>query len=697
MLTLVNLKYNTMNTDINKRAADNIRILSMAMVEKSKSGHPGGAMGGADFIHILYSEFLNFDPNDPAWINRDRFFLDPGHMSPMLYSVLALTGLYQAEELKNFRQWGSHTPGHPELNVMKGVENTSGPLGQGHTFAVGAAIAERFLVTRFGELFTHKIFTYISDGGVQEEISQGAGRLAGFLGLSNLIMFYDSNDIQLSTETKAVTKEDTGMKYRSWGWNVMEINGNDHDQIRKALTSAINQTEKPTLIIGKTIMGKGLLDKDGNSFERKTSTHGMPVSEAGGSFEKSLINLNGNITDPFEVFPEVREFYKKVLEAKAKKASEWKKSKEAWASQNKDLDKKLRSFYNLELPEIDYKSITQKEGQSTRAASSNVLGVFAKNIENMIVASADLSNSDKTDGFLKNTHAFTKGDFTGAFLQAGVSELTMAVVMNGMALHGGVLPACGTFFVFSDYQKPAIRLACIMGLPVKYIWSHDAFRVGEDGPTHQPVEQEAQIRLLEHIKNHKGENSMLVLRPADSAEATVAWKMAMANKTTPTALILSRQNIKDLPSENNNRFEDALQSVKGAYVVLDCQGKPDIILVASGSEVSTLAEGAVLLKKDNIKIRIVSVPSEGLFRNQPESYQKSVIPDEIPVFGLTAGLPVTLQGLVGQKGRIWGMESFGFSAPYKVLDEKMGFTADNVYKQVKEYLAEYVSVLKVIP
>ena len=677
-----------MNIDVNQRAADNIRILAMAMVEKSKSGHPGGAMGGADFIHVLFSEFLNFDPKDPSWINRDRFFLDPGHMSPMLYSILTLTGHFTTEELKNFRQWGSPTPGHPELDILRGIENTSGPLGQGHTIAVGAAIAERFLAARFGELFAHKIFTYISDGGVQEEISQGAGRLAGFLGLGNLIMFYDSNDIQLSTETNAVTAEDTGMKYTAWGWNVIKIDGNDQNQIRKALTSAINQKIKPTIIIGKTIMGKGLLDNEGKSFERKTSTHGMPVSEAGGSYERSLVNLGGNIADPFLIFPEVKEHYGRVLEKKAKTASEWKKTKDKWASDNREQDKKLHAFYSGEFPEIDYKSIIQKEGSATRAASATVLGVLAKKIDNMIVASADLSNSDKTDGFLKNTHAFKRGDFTGAFLQAGVSELTMAAVMNGMALHGGIIPACATFFVFSDYMKPAVRLACLMGLPVKFIWTHDAFRVGEDGPTHQPVEQEAQLRLMEHIKNHRGENSMLVLRPADSAETIVAWKMALENKTTPTALILSRQNIKDLPSTENNRLTEALQAEKGAYIVQDCKEKPDIILIASGSEVATLVEGAQLLKNDKLNVRIISAPSEGLFRNQSEKYKKTIIPEDVPIFGLTAGLSVTLQGLVGPKGVIWGMNSFGFSAPYKILDEKLGFTADNVYKQVKEYLAK---------
>lgn len=661
----------------------------MAMVEKSKSGHPGGAMGGADFIHILFSEFLNFDPKDPSWINRDRFFLDPGHMSPMLYSIHTLTGHFTTEELKNFRQWGSPTPGHPELDIMRGVENTSGPLGQGHTMAVGAAIAERFLVARFGELFAHKIFTFISDGGVQEEISQGAGRIAGFLGLSNLIMFYDSNDIQLSTETKAVTKEDTAMKYNAWGWNVINIDGNNQDQIRTALSSAVKEKDKPTIIIGKTIMGKGLLDKDGNSFERKTSTHGMPVGEAGGSFEKSLVNLGGNPVDPFLVFDEVKKLYSMILAGKSAAADEWKNRKSVWASENPELDKKLQSFFAGIIPDIDYKAIQQKEGQATRAASAAMLSLYATKIENMIVASADLANSDKTDGFLKNTKPFIKGDFSGAFLHAGVSELTMAAVMNGMALHGGVIPACGTFFVFSDYMKPALRLACLMGLPVKYIWTHDAFRVGEDGPTHQPVEQEAQLRLMEHLKNHHGENSMVVLRPADSTETTVAWKMALENKKTPTALILSRQNIKDLPSDNNDRYTDALKSDKGAYIVQDCTGTPDIILIASGSEVSTLVEGAPLLQKDNLKVRIISAPSEGLLRNQPDSYRKSIMPDNIPVFGLTAGLSVTLQGLVGPKGFVWGMNSFGYSAPYKVLDEKFGFTAENVYKQVTEYLKKY--------
>ncbi|QIA07322.1 transketolase family protein [Draconibacterium halophilum] len=671
-----------MSKSIEVRAADNVRILAAAMVEKAKSGHPGGAMGGADFINILYSEFLNYDPSDMTWANRDRFFLDPGHMSPMLYGILSLAGFYSMDDVANFRQWGSVTPGHPEVDVERGVENTSGPLGQGHVMALGAAITERFLVARFGEWMSHKTYTFISDGGVQEEISQGAGRIAGHLGLSNLIMFYDSNDIQLSTETDEVTNEDTEMKYKSWGWNVVTIVGNDADAIRKALKDAQAETEKPTLIIGKTIMGKGAITEAGECFEGQCSSHGQPLSGAGASFEKSIENLGGDPENPFVIFDDVKEYYEarkaELIEAAAAKKAE----QEKWEAANPELAVKLKAFFSNKLPEIDYSKIEQKAGVATRGASAAVLSVFANEVENMIVSSADLSNSDKTDGFLKNTTSFKKGDFTGQFLQAGVSELTMAAIMNGMALHGGVIAASGTFFVFSDYQKPAARLAALQELPVKYIWTHDAFRVGEDGPTHQPVEQEAQIRLLEKLQNHNHKNSMLVLRPADGNETTVAWKMAMENTETPTALILSRQGIKDVTT-----YETAQGAAKGAYILQDCEGTPDVILLASGSEVSTLVDGAELLAKDGVKSRIVSVPSEGLFRSQSAEYQKEVLPAGITKFGLTAGLPVTLEGLVGMDGKVFGLESFGFSAPAGVLDVKLGYTGENVYNQVKELLA----------
>lgn len=662
------------------RAADNIRILAASMVEKANSGHPGGAMGGADFVNVLFSEYLVYDPENPHWESRDRFFLDPGHMSPMLYSVLALSGKFTIDELKQFRQWGSPTPGHPEVCVDRGIENTSGPLGQGHTFAVGAAIAAKFLKARLGDVMDQTIYAYISDGGVQEEISQGSGRLAGHLGLDNLIMFYDSNDIQLSTTTNAVTSEDVAMKYRAWGWEVISIDGNDVAQIRKALDTAKAVTGKPTLIIGHTVMGKGARRADNSSYENCCATHGAPLG--GDAYVNTIRNLGGNPDEPFAIFPEVAALYearrnelKDIVAAKKAKKAEW-------AAAHPDLAAKMEKWFSGTVPEIDWNAVVQKSGSATRAASATVLGVLAEQVENMVVASADLSNSDKTDGFLKKTHAFVKGDFSGAFLQAGVSELTMACCCIGMALHGGVIPACGTFFVFSDYMKPAVRMAALMETPVKFIWTHDAFRVGEDGPTHEPVEQEAQIRLMEKLKNHHGHNSMLVLRPADAEETTWAWRLAMENVSTPTGLILSRQNIVSLPEGN-----DYSQAAKGAYVTAGSDENPDVVLVASGSEVSTLVAGAELLRADGVRVKVVSVPSEGLFRSQDKAYQEAVIPHGAKVFGLTAGLPVTLEGLVGANGKIWGMESFGFSAPYKVLDEKLGFTAQNVYEQVKAMLA----------
>ena len=664
-------------------AADNIRILSASMVEKAKSGHPGGAMGGADFINVLYSEYLTYDPENPTWAARDRFFLDPGHMAPMLYSQLALIGKYSLDELANLRQWGSPTTGHPEFNISRGIENTSGPLGQGHTYAVGAAIAAKFLAAHTGNPSFSKetIYAYISDGGVEEEISQGAGRIAGILGLDNLVMFYDSNDIQLSTEVKVVMQENTAAKYKAWGWEVKEINGNDAQQIREAIEWAKAVEGKPALIIGKCVMGKGARKEDGSSYEANCKTHGAPLG--GGNFIKTIENLGGNPEAPFEIFDDVKALYaQRAEELKGICAARYAEEK-SWADANPEMAAMQAEWFSDKAPKVDWSKVQQKENNATRGASATVLSQLAQQVPNMICASADLSNSDKTDGFLKETTSFAANDFSGAFFQAGVAEITMACCCIGMALHGGVIPACGTFFVFSDYMKPAVRMAAIMQLPVKFIWTHDAFRVGEDGPTHEPVEQEAQIRLMEKLQNHSGKNSMLVLRPADAKETTVAWEMAMENTETPTALIFSRQSINDLPAGN-----DYSQAKKGAYIVAGSDENPDVVLVASGSEVSTLAAGAELLRKDGIKCRIVSVPSEGLFRNQPIAYQNEILPESVKRFGMTAGLPVTLEGLVpATSGKIWGMRSFGFSAPYKVLDEKLGYTGENVYNQVKELLS----------
>ena len=666
------------------RVADNIRILSAAMVEKAKSGHPGGAMGGADFITVLFTEFLRYDPDNMAYPYRDRFFLDPGHMSPMLYSTLALAGHYSTEDLQSLRQWGSVTPGHPEVDVMRGVENTSGPLGQGHAMALGAAIAERFMAARFGEWMAHKTYAYISDGAVEEEISQGVGRIAGHLGLSNFVMYYDSNNIQLSTKVDEVMTENVAMKYEAWGWNVLSIDGHNINEIREALVAAESETERPTLIIGHTVMGKGAKGPAGESFENKVSTHGQPLTAAGADFAATVKNLGGDAENPFAVFAESREVFAERREALKEWAAKQAAVEKSWRAEHKELARKLDDFLSGKLPEIDYKSIEMKADVATRAASATVLGVFAEKIDNMIVASADLSNSDKTDGYLKKTKAFTKGDFSGKFFQAGVSELTMACVANGMALHGGVIPVCGTFFVFSDYMKPAVRLSALMRLHVVYVWTHDSFRVGEDGPTHQPVEHEAQIRLMEHLRNHAGERSMVVLRPADGEETIAAWRLALEEKR-PVALILSRQNIKNLPALAASRREEAAQLAKGAYIVADT-AKPDVVMVASGSEVATLVEGAGLLAQEGIKARIVSVPSEGLFRDQPQSYQESVLPAGIARYGMTSGLPVTLQGLVGEKGFIHGHDMFGFSAPYTVLDKEFGYNGETVAAEVKKLL-----------
>ncbi|UKM66070.1 transketolase [Flavobacteriaceae bacterium GSB9] len=675
-----------MNKKIDQKAADNIRALAVAMVEKANSGHPGGPMGGADFMHILYSEFFNYDPTDMEWPFRDRFFMDAGHLSTLMYAQYYLLGNYEKDDVANFRQWGSNTPGHPEVDVKRGVENTSGPLGQGHTMGIGAAIAAKFLQARFGDWMNHKIYGFISDGGVQEEISQGAGRIAGHLGLSNFIMFFDSNDIQLSTETDKVTSEDTAKKYEAWGWKVVTIDGHNHDEIRNALTDANNETEKPTLIIGKTIMGKGCVAADGSMYEGHCELHGKPIGDTGADYEKTLVNLGADLSNPFDIFDEVNDFYKEVIERKTVEAANKKAEIAEWRKGNTELADKLDFFFSGQLPELDFSSIEHKAGLATRAASSGVLAYLAENVENMIVSSADLSNSDKTDGFLKKTQSLQKGNFSGSFLQAGVAELTMASIANGIALHGGVLPVVATFFVFSDYMKPAIRLSAIQELPVKYVWTHDAFRVGEDGPTHQPVEQEAQIRLLEKLKNHSHKPSFLALRPADSAETSVAWKMALENTVTPSGLILSRQGIKDVPAIGDSRYKEALAAEKGGYLVKKVEN-PDVVLVANGSEVSTLVDAAEILESENgLKVSIASVISEGVFRLQSKEYQNSIIPKDKPLFGLTAGLPVNLEALVGEDGKVFGLEHFGYSAPAKVLDDKFGFTGEKVSKEVLEYL-----------
>ena len=545
--------------------------------------------------------------------------------------------------------------------------------------AVGAAIAERFLAARFGEWMSHKIYTFVSDGSIQEEISQGAGRVAGHLGLHNLIMFYDANNIQLSTKVDEVDTEDIEMKYKAWNWNVISVNGNNAQEIYNALESANKETKRPTLIIGKTTMGIGCLDANGGSMENKVSTHGQPLSNAGVCIPSTIKNLGGDPENPFVIFDEVKELYakrkKELIELAAKKKAE----QATWEKQNPELAEKLKTFFSGEAPKIDYSKIEQKPNQATRAGSATVLGVLAENVENMIVASADLSNSDKTDGFLKKTHPFVNGDFSGAFFNAGVSELTMACIMNGIALHGGIFAACGTFFAFSDYMKPAYRMSALMRLPVKYIWSHDAFRVGEDGPTHQPIEQEAQVRLMEHVKNHKGKNSMLVLRPADVHETTVAWKMAMESTDHPVCIVLTRQDLQGYEKEDSNWKENIK---KGAYVAKKGTDNPDITVLATGSEVSMAIEAANMVSDKNI--RVVSIVDFNKFDDMEKAEQDALIGGAKRVVCAEAGISANWKAYATSKADLFCIDRFGESGPANKVAEHLGFTASKLAEELKK-------------
>lgn len=682
-----------------KKAADNIRILSAAMVQKAKSGHPGGAMGSADFMTVLFGEFLQWDPTDPYWIGRDRFYMDPGHMSALLYSLLCLTRRLETNDLANFRQLNSRTPGHPEHDLVLGIENTSGPLGMGHGIALGSAIGERFMVERFGEIVAHKTYVLISDGGVQEEIAYGVGRIAGHLKLSNIVMFYDSNEVQLSCRCEdVVSAQGARAQYEAWGWNVLDIDPYNAEECREALRKGKAETEKPTLIIGHTMMGKGVRKADGSLWEGQVSVHGQPLDGAGASTAETIRGMGGDPLNPFVVFPEVQAAFDARLEELKAIGAAWKVRKAAWDKSNPEKAKLLASYFDGKAPQIDLSLVPQKEGVATRVSSGNVLAYLAQNLGNVICSSADLSNSDNTQSFLDKTGIFKAGDFKGAFVQVGVSELTMGAISIGIALHGGLIPICATFFVFSDYMKPAMRIAALMGAPVKFLFTHDSFRVGEDGPTHQPIEHEAQIRLLEKLTRKDGTAEMLVLRPADAQETTVAWQMALENITSPTALILTRQNVATLPVMGTaGRQAEAVQARKGGYVVSDnSQGAPELTLVANGSDVMLCHGAAELLRGKGLGVRVVTMISPRLFQLQSKEYRDAVLPVLKPILALSSGLPCVFDRVVGPLGKSIGLERFGASAPFQVLEELFGYTPVAVAAKAEEYLVEYRSVCETI-
>lgn len=668
------------------------------MVEKAKSGHPGGAMGAATAVTLLFGEFLRFDPENPQWEARDRFLMDPGHMSPLLYSELALTGRLTLDDLKDFRQFGSITSGHPELSVEHGIENSSGPLGLGQAMSVGVALAERYKVAEFGDILEHKTVALVSDGGIQEEIAYGAGRIAGHLKLSNLIFFYDANGVQLSCKTDDVMDQDFKKQYESWGWNVLEADGENIDELRCAFQKAFAEKERPTIIIGHTTMAKGAIGADGKSFEGEVSTHGQPLSGAGASTEATIQNLGGSAENPFQVFPEVESAFEERLAELRKLAAEWKSKKAAWDKKNPDKAKTLASWLSGKGIRLDLRNLEQKEGVATRNSSGAVLAYLAKNYRNIICSSADLSNSDQTQKFLNETRIMRPGDFGGAFVQVGVAELTMGAIACGIALHGGLYPICATFFVFSDFMKPVIRMAALQNLPVKYVFTHDSFRVGEDGPTHQPIEHETQIRLLEALTKPNGRPQMLVLRPADAAETSIAWEMAFENEDSPTALILTRQKVGTLPCpQGSSRYDEASKCRKGAYIVSDNTPKgksPDLTFVANGSDVLLEHEAAEILRGEGKSVRVVSMISPKLFLLSDKSYRDSVIVPWTPVFALSSGLPVLFKDVVGGFGKTVGLERFGASAPASVLEEKFGYKPEAVASEARKYLAEFAENVK---
>ncbi len=681
-----------------QKAADNIRILSAAMVQKAKSGHPGGAMGAADFMAVLFGEFLQWDPTDPEWVARDRFYMDPGHMSALLYSLLHLTDRLDLDDLKQFRQLGSRTPGHPERELHLGIENTSGPLGMGHGIALGSAIGERFLTERFGEIVSHKTYVLVSDGGVQEEIAYGVGRIAGHLKLSQIIMFYDSNAVQLSCRCEDVVAPNVvRQQYEAWGWKVLEIDAYDPEQCRKALQTAKAEMEKPVLIIGHTVIGKGVRKADGSLWEGQVSVHGQPLDGAGASTAETIRGMGGNPEAPFAVFPEVKEAFAARLNELKDIAKAWRVRKTEWDLKNPELAKKLADWFSGKAPQVNLDTLSSKPGAATRVSSGVLLAHLADQVGNLIVSSADLSNSDNTQAFLDKTGIFRPNDFKGAFVQVGVAELTMGAVAIGIAAHGGLLPVTATFFVFSDYMKPAMRVAALMGLPVKFLFTHDSFRVGEDGPTHQPIEHEAQIRLLEKLTRADGSSEMLVLRPADDAETVVAWKMALENMTSPTALILTRQNVAVLPTMGSDRLIEAEQARQGGYIVSDnSNGTPDLTLVANGSDVMLCHGAADLLRARGIKTRVVSMISPRLFLTQDRKWKSAVLPPLSPVFALSSGLPCVFDRVVGPLGQSFGLERFGASGPFNVLEDLFGYTPQAVADNAYAYYTEYQAICKEI-
>ncbi len=662
------------NIDILKKTADTIRCLAMDGVQNANSGHPGMPMGCADFAALLWGKVLKHDPEDPSWPDRDRFVLSPGHGSMLLYSVLHLAGYgISIDDLKKFRQWGSITPGHPEVGATPGVETTTGPLGQGFANGVGMAVAEAMLAKRFNlnglDLVDHFTYGIVSDGDLMEGVAAEAASLAGHLRLGKLIYFYDSNRITIDGSTDLAYSDDVAARFAGYNWHVLEVDGHDIAAMEQALAEAGREKSKPSLIIGATHIAKGSPNKQDSS-----GSHGAPLGIDEIKLTKEHLGVPADKT--FHVPPEVYSFFKERRTHLAARSSEWKARMGEMEKGNPDLYSKWSAFMERRLPPDLDDLVGGFDGQkpvATRNASGVILNRVAPAIENLVGGSADLAPSNKT--FLNGFDAVGPGAFSGRNFHFGIREHCMGSMMNGMALHGGFIPYGGTFLVFSDYMRPAMRMAALSGLPIIYVFTHDSIFVGEDGPTHQPVEHVASLRAIP---------GLCVIRPADARETAAAWKVALKRDRGPTALILSRQGLPLLAG-----IRDAGSRVDlGAYCIKEeSGGDAGLVLIATGSEVHLAMEAAQELENEGVGVRVVSMPSQELFEAQPGNYREEVIPSSCRKrLVVEAGISQGWDRYAGDEGKVLGMDRFGASAPYNVLAEKFGFTKENVLEAARSML-----------
>ena len=665
-----------MSTDLAQKCIHTIRFLSADAVEKANSGHPGLPMGMADVAYVLWTQSMKYNPTHPEWVDRDRFVLSAGHGSMLLYSMLYLTGYpLSLDEIKQFRQWGSKTPGHPEFDLETGVETTTGPLGQGFATGVGMALATRMLATCYNKpghkIVDHSIYAIVSDGDMMEGISSEAASLAGHLGLSEIIYLYDDNKISLVGPTDWSFTEDVGARFRAYNWFVQEVDAYDRDAVAAAIEAAQAESERPSLIVTRSHIGYGAPTKQDTA-----SAHGSPLGEAEVNGAKEALGwpLEPTFLIPDDVLAHMRLAVEKGQAAEV----EWKARFEAYREEYPELAAEFEQRMRGELPEGWDAGLPAFAGASkaiaTRNASGEVINAIAPHLPALVGGAADLASSTKT--LIGDEKHVSKGDFDARNIRFGVREHAMGGILNGMALHGGFIPFGGTFLTFSDYMRPSVRLAALMGAHVIYVWTHDSVWLGEDGPTHQPVEHAAALRTIPNL---------IVIRPSDATETSEAWRFAVAHDG-PVALLFTRQGV---PVIDRIKYAPASGLAKGAYVLADAEGTPDVILIATGSEVSLALEAREILIKEGVDARVVSMPSWELFEAQPQEYKESVLLPEVAArLAIEAGVTLGWDRYVGLQGAVHGIDHFGASAPYKVLMEQWGFTGPAIARHALELLAE---------